>query len=69
MLSTTGNFRSERDIEELWDALVGRLCSTVERMLKNEMDADSYLRVKEALIAFVMTLEVRQIPAFSSEYD
>ena len=24
VLNTTGNFRSERDVEELWDALVGR---------------------------------------------
>ena len=58
VLSTTGNFRSERDVEELWDALVGRLCSTVERILRNETSPDSYLQVKEALIAFVMTLEV-----------
>ena len=58
VLDTTGNFRSERDIEDLWDALVGRLCTTVERVLQNETDADSFLRVKESLIAFVMTLEV-----------
>lgn len=58
VLSTTGNFRSERDVEELWDALVGRLCATVERVLQHELEADSYLRVKESLIAFVMTLEV-----------
>ena len=58
VLDTTGNFRSERDVEELWDALVGRLCTTVERVLQNETDADSFLRVKESLIAFVMTLEV-----------
>ncbi|KAJ3554408.1 hypothetical protein NM688_g3127 [Phlebia brevispora] len=57
VLNTTGNFRSERDVEELWDALVGRLCSTVERVLQHETDPDSFLRVKESLIAFVMTLE------------
>lgn len=58
VLNTTGSFRSERDVEELWDALLGRLSAVVERALQRETDADSYLRVKEGLIAFVMTLEV-----------
>ncbi|PSR93718.1 hypothetical protein PHLCEN_2v4613 [Hermanssonia centrifuga] len=57
VLSTTGNFRSERDVEELWDALVSRLSGVVDRMLQSETDADSFLRVKEGLIGFVMTLE------------
>lgn len=58
VLNTTGTFRSERDVEELWDALLGRLSSATDRALTRETDADSYLRVKEGLIAFVMTLEV-----------
>ena len=58
VLNTTGTFRSERDVEELWDALLGRLSSATDRALNRETDADSYLRVKEGLIAFVMTLEV-----------
>ena len=58
VLSTTGNFRSERDVEELWDALVSRLSGVVDSMLQSETDADSFLRVKEGLIGFVMTLEV-----------
>ncbi|KIP10689.1 hypothetical protein PHLGIDRAFT_494456 [Phlebiopsis gigantea 11061_1 CR5-6] len=57
VLNTTGNFRSERDVEELWDALLSRLSSAVERALQRETEADSYLRVKEGLIAFVLTLE------------
>ncbi|THG93626.1 hypothetical protein EW026_g7662 [Hermanssonia centrifuga] len=57
VLSTTGNFRSERDVEELWDALVSRLSGVVDSMLQSETDADSFLRVKEGLIGFVMTLE------------
>lgn len=59
VLSTTGSFRSEREVEELWDALLKRLTSAVENALSRETDADSYLRVKESLIGFVMTLEVR----------
>ena len=72
VLSTTGNFRSERDVEELWDALLSRLSSAVERALQRETEADSYLRVKEGLIAFVLTLEVSLAtlhPAIRSKRD
>ncbi|CAL1701124.1 unnamed protein product [Somion occarium] len=57
VLSTTGSFRSERDVEELWDALVKRLTSVVEASLRNEKDPDTYLAVKEVILGFVMTLE------------
>ncbi|KAI0068510.1 exocyst complex component sec15 subunit [Artomyces pyxidatus] len=57
VLNTTGSFRSEREVEELWDALVERLTQAVEYALKNEADPESYLRVKEVLMAFIMTLE------------
>ncbi|KAL4249137.1 Exocyst complex component SEC15 [Abortiporus biennis] len=57
VLNTTGSFRSERDIEELWDALVKRMTTGVEWSLKSEKDPDAYLRVKEVLIGFIMTLE------------
>ena len=58
VLSTTGNFRSDLDVEDLWDALIERLSSAVDRALSRETDADAYLTAKEGLIAFVMTLEV-----------
>ncbi|KAA1466700.1 exocyst complex component sec15 subunit [Dentipellis sp. KUC8613] len=57
VLNTTASFRSEREIEELWEALVARLTSAVEYALKNESDPEGYLRVKENLMAFIMTLE------------
>ncbi|KAK7695756.1 hypothetical protein QCA50_000393 [Cerrena zonata] len=57
VLSTTGSFRSERDVEELWDALVKRLNSAVEYSLRSENEPDTYLAVKEVLLGFVMTLE------------
>ncbi|EMD40837.1 hypothetical protein CERSUDRAFT_111421 [Gelatoporia subvermispora B] len=57
VLNTTGSFRSEREVEDLWDSLVKRLGSAVEGTLKNETDADAYLRVKEGLLGFIMTLE------------
>ena len=58
VLNTTGNFRSERDVEELWDALLTRLTTVVDAALSEETDADSFLRAKESLMGFVMTLEV-----------
>ncbi|KAI0048060.1 exocyst complex component sec15 subunit [Auriscalpium vulgare] len=57
VLQTTGSFRSEREVEELWDALVERLTGAVEQALRNEIEPDSYLRVKEAMMAFILTLE------------
>ena len=58
VLNTTGSFRSEREVEDLWDALISRLSKAVEDVLRNEKDPDTYLKVKEALLGFVMTLEV-----------
>ncbi|CAK5275482.1 unnamed protein product [Mycena citricolor] len=57
VLETTDEFRSERDVEELWDGLVVRLTSAIEAALRTETNPDSFLAVKECLIKFVMTLE------------
>lgn len=62
VLRTTRNFRNERVIEELWDAVVGRLSLAVEDALKNESEPDVFLRVKECLLGFIMTLEVGWLP-------
>jgi exocyst complex component 6 len=59
VLSTTGDFRSEMEVEELWDSLMGRLCVGVESALRSETDPDVFLKVKECLIGFIMTLEVK----------
>lgn len=45
-------------MEELWDALVSRLSVAIEGALRTETDPDAFLRVKECLIGFIMTLEV-----------
>ena len=58
VLETTGGFRSSREVEELWDALVQRLTTAVEAALEKETDAASFLRVKENLLDFVITVEV-----------
>jgi len=57
-LETTSGFRSELEVEELWDAVIARLSSAIRDVLAGEKDPDTFLRVKECLIGFVMTLEV-----------
>jgi hypothetical protein len=58
VLNSTCSFRSEREVNSLWDALVKRLSVAVEDSLRLESDPDGFLRVKEFLIGFIMTLEV-----------
>lgn len=57
VLETTGNFRSHRDVEELWDALVTRLTTGIEGALQPVTDPETFLKVKESLLTFIMTLE------------
>ncbi|CCM05576.1 uncharacterized protein FIBRA_07803 [Fibroporia radiculosa] len=57
VLNTTGSFRSQRDVEDLWDALMRRVGMSVDNALRNENDADAFLAVKECLLSFIMTLE------------
>ncbi|KAF5321792.1 hypothetical protein D9619_000672 [Psilocybe cf. subviscida] len=58
VLETTGNFRSARDVEELWDALAARLTAAIEAALEKETNSEVFLNVKESLLSFIMTLEV-----------
>jgi hypothetical protein len=58
VLDTTHDFRSETEVEELWDLLIGRFCIAIESALRTETDPDVFLKVKECLIGFIMTLEV-----------
>ena len=67
VLKTTGNFRSEQELEGLWDSLLGRLCLALDDALSTETDPEGYLRVKEALIGFIMTMEVSS-PAIRSNH-
>ncbi|KAG6833935.1 hypothetical protein H0H87_007946 [Tephrocybe sp. NHM501043] len=57
VLETTNSFRSERDVEELWDSLVVGLTNSVTDALRTEKDPEEYLRAKECLLGFIMTLE------------
>lgn len=59
VLRTARNFRSERDVDELWASVIGRLTQAIEQSLDKEIDPDQFLLVKESLLSFIMTLEVR----------
>lgn len=63
VLETTTDFRSEREVEELWDALVMGLADAITSSLRTETDPEVSLKVKECLLGSIMTLEVR----YSSE--
>ena len=58
VLDTTGSFRSSRDVEELWEAVSAALTTAIEAALRTETDAESFLKVKENLLMFIITLEV-----------
>lgn len=38
--------------------MAARLTEAVDGALRNDTDPDNYLRVKETLLAFILTLEV-----------
>ena len=58
VLRTARNFRSERDVDELWTSVIGRLTQAIEQSLDRETDPDQFLLVKESLLSFITTLEV-----------
>ena len=58
VLETTGSFRSLRDVEELWEGVAVALTTAIENALRAETDAESFLKVKENLLTFIMTLGV-----------
>ncbi|KAG6821554.1 hypothetical protein H0H93_000063 [Arthromyces matolae] len=57
VLETTNSFRSERDVEELWDSLLTGLTNSISSALQTETDPDEYFRVKECILGFIMILE------------
>lgn len=58
MLRTTRNFRSVREVEELWEEAIRRVNEGVKDALKTESDPELFIAVKECLLGFSMTMEV-----------
>lgn len=62
VLQTTGNFRSEREVEELYEALLTRFTSSIQSTLTDQTEPDTLLKVKECLVSLIMTLESYSYP-------
>ena len=58
VLKTTRSFRSQREVDELWDILVARLIEVVQEGLRDEEDVDTFLASKDIILSFIQTLEV-----------
>jgi hypothetical protein len=61
VLKTTRGFRSQREVDELWEEILGRVLELVRKEVKEEKDADVILSVKDILTGFVQCLEVNEI--------
>ncbi|GAA5828105.1 hypothetical protein JCM5353_005220 [Sporobolomyces roseus] len=57
VLKTTNNFRSEQDVEDLWDGMCERVVEIVDEGLKSEEDPQVFLGTKFKVLTFVQTLE------------
>ena len=68
VLNSTRGFRSERDIDELWDAVVAKLAEAVKNSLETETDPDVFLKTKEQLLSFIRTVEVGTFPLVPCHY-
>jgi len=65
VLKTTNNFRSEQDVEDLWDGMCERVVEIVDEGLKSEEDPQVFLGTKFKVLTFVQTLEVSPSSHFS----
>lgn len=59
VLRNTRGFRSQREVDELWEGVLERLKSSVASELEAESNPEAFLKVKECLLAFTVTMEVR----------
>ena len=61
VLRTTTNFRSEQDVEQLWEHMCDRLVEFVDKQFLNgQEDPQVFLGTKYRVLTFVQTLEVRE---------
>ncbi|GAA6018183.1 hypothetical protein JCM11491_005623 [Sporobolomyces phaffii] len=57
VLKTTTNFRSEQDVESLWDGMCERVVEIVDKGLEGQEDPEVFLGTKFRVLTFVQTLE------------
>ena len=58
VLRTTNSFRSEQDVEDLWDDMCERVVRIVDDGLAECEDPEVFLGTKLKILIFVQTLEV-----------
>lgn len=59
VLRTTNSFRSEQDVEDLWDDMCERVVRIVDDGLAGCEDPEVFLGTKLKILTFVQALEVR----------
>ncbi|PVF96451.1 exocyst complex subunit Sec15-like protein [Serendipita vermifera] len=57
VLQNTRGFRSQREVDELWEGVIERLKTSVASELETERDPAVFLKVKECLLSFTMNME------------
>lgn len=63
VLRTTRSFRSEQDVDDLWDEMCEKVVGIVGNGLKGCEDPEVFLGTKLKVLTFVQTLEVRRFVA------
>jgi hypothetical protein len=58
VLRTTGSFRSEQEVDDLWDGMCERTVSIVGEALRGCEDPEVFLGTKSQVLTFIQTLEV-----------
>lgn len=59
VLETMPDFRSERDVDELWDEMCRRIVDIMGQGLQGCGEPEIFLESKTNVLLFVQTLEVR----------
>lgn len=58
VLDTMPDFRTQRDVDELWDEMCRRIVEVMGQGLKGCCEPEVFLRSKTEVLLFVQTLEV-----------
>jgi hypothetical protein len=67
VLRTTGSFRSEQEVDDLWDGMCERTVAIVGEALRGCQDPEVFLGTKAQVLIFIQTLEVSAV--FVAEED
>lgn len=63
VLRTAPDFRTQRDVDDLWDEMCRRIVGVVSLGLKGCSKLDTFLECKKSILLFVQTLEVSPKPS------